>query len=171
MKMKVIHKNRDVDSHNNSSHSDTSSALVLRPPEPARYQPFIDKKNLLPSFHTVFNTSCQRLYKMSTKYFHSFMISYEMILLYLMINVFKKFREQRLTCNVSNYSFRYRNTSKHDMHSCRLLHIFTGCQWRSALFGLIRDTHSLSLCTTFWRRWPCWQNVTQPRRLNRQVHL
>lgn len=65
---------------------------------------------------------------MSTKYFHSFMMSYEMILLYLMINVFKKVREQRLTCNDSNYSFRYRNTSKHGVHSCRLLHIFTGCQ-------------------------------------------
>lgn len=94
MKMKVIHKNRDVDSHNNSSHSDTSSALVLRPPEPARYQPFIDKKkNLLLSFHNVFNTSCQRLQQMSTKYFHSFMIlwhNYEMILLNLMVSVFKK---------------------------------------------------------------------------------
>lgn len=47
MKMKVIHKNRDVDSRSNSSHSQTSSALVLRPPEPARYQPFIDKKEEL----------------------------------------------------------------------------------------------------------------------------
>lgn len=47
MKMKVIHKNRDVDSRSNSSHSETSSALVLRPPEPARYQPFIDKKEEL----------------------------------------------------------------------------------------------------------------------------
>lgn len=91
MKMKVIHKNRDVDSHDNSSHSDTSSALVLHPPEPARYQPFIDKKeNLLSSFHTVLNTPCVRL---NQKYFHSFVIlwpSYEMTLLYLMVNVFRK---------------------------------------------------------------------------------
>lgn len=54
MKMKVIHKNRDVDSRSHSSHSPTSSALVRRPPEPARYQPFIDKKEELVTLHAVF---------------------------------------------------------------------------------------------------------------------